>query len=173
MLLLGLAPAASGAGIVDLAAGNTRDDLLIFFRIENAFSEAIEKALLSGIPIRFSLAVQLDRHRGWWFDERLVTLNASHSVKYNPLKKEFSIERSWDGDFIQVTQSLAEVRRLMTDVGGLRVAAMDRIEKGQVYRVGVRAELGRSELPPALQQMLLLVPALEFQTEWRSMTFSG
>jgi hypothetical protein len=142
-------------------------------RIESAFSDAIEKALLSGLPIHFTFFIQLDRQRSLWFDERIVALTETHSVKFNPLKKEFFVERSWDGNFSTVTQSLAEVRRMMTDISGMRIVSMHRIEKGQDYRIRVRAELSRAKLPPSLQRMLLLVPALEFQTEWQAVTFTG
>ncbi len=172
MVIMMLSLPARGAGIVDLTAANTRDDLLLFLRVEEAFTEAIEKALLSGMPIHITFSIHLDRQRRLWFDERIVALTATHNVKYNPLKKEFVIERSWDGDFSFVTQSLDEVRRMMSDIGGMRVASMERIEKGQVYRIRVRAELSRVKMSPAMQQMLLVVPALEFKTDWRTVSFT-
>ena len=82
---------AQDARLTDIIVTNTSDDLLMYLNVEGAFIDEIEKAILSGVPTTFSFFITLYKVRNLWFDNNLADLKISHTIKYNNLKKEFTV----------------------------------------------------------------------------------
>ena len=95
--LLWCAPAAAKeVALSDLIVTNTRDDLLIYMTIQGAFTEKMKAAILSGIPTTFTFFVKLNRVRSFWLDKQIADLTVTHTIKYDTLKNEFLVYRSWE-----------------------------------------------------------------------------
>ena len=87
------APAQENATIENIKLANTRDDLLTYFDVKRAFTEKINQAVLNGIPTTFSFYVDLYHLDDSWFDKKIADIQIKSTVKYNPLKKEFTVQR--------------------------------------------------------------------------------
>ncbi|MGA8181747.1 MAG: DUF4390 domain-containing protein, partial [Desulfobacterales bacterium] len=84
---------------------NTRDDLLVYMNVEGAFTPKMKKAILSGVPATFSFFISFYQVRNFWFDYKIRDVKVTNTIKYNNLKEEFVVTRSWEKSGPQVTQS--------------------------------------------------------------------
>ena len=172
LLLPGSHPAyGKEARLTNLIVTNTRDDLLVYLHVEGAFREKMETAILSGVPATFSFFISLDRVRNFWFDERIADVKVTHTIKYNNLKKEFVVRRSWENDKTRVTQSFEEAHKLMADVDSLKIVSLDHLEKGKLYQIRAKAELSKLTLPFYLHYVLFFVKLWDFETDWFTIDF--
>jgi len=84
----------------------------------------MKEAVLSGVPASFSFFITLYHARNLWFDKKIAGLKLTHSIKYNNLKKEFIVMRSWENDKARVTKSFNEAQALMADIDSLKIHLM-------------------------------------------------
>ena len=117
------------ARLENIIITNTRDDLLVFLQVEGAFTDKLKTAVLSGVPITFSFFINLHQVRNIWFDKKLAGQRITHTLKYDNLKKEFIVKRSWDKDKILSTESFEEAQRLMADIDSLKIVPLTKLEK--------------------------------------------
>lgn len=169
--LMAVAQPADGAKLTDFYITNTRSDLLLYLKVDGAFTAPIEKAIYSGVPTTFSFYVKLDQRRSVWLDRTVADITLTHTVKYNNLKREFHIRRSWAGEEEIVTHSLAEAKRAMTEIDGFSVIRLDGLEKGETYRIQVKAKLSKMTLPLYLHYLLMMASMWEFETDWYVVDF--
>ncbi len=150
---------------------NTRDHLLIYLTVEGAFTEKIKKAIFSGVPTTFSYVITLYKVRDMWFDKQIADLKITHTIRYNIIKKEFSITRSSKkGDPI-LTMSLNEARKRLCEIDNLKIVALSKLEKGSRYQIRAKAELSKLTLPFYLHYILFFVSLQDFETDWHTIDF--
>jgi hypothetical protein len=160
------------AKITDVIVTNTRDDLILYFRVEGCFTQDLEQAILNGVSTTFTFKASLDQVRSFWRDKNLASLEIHHTVKYNNLKNEFVITRSEQGDKPIVVNSLSEVKRLMAEVEDLRIAKLESLKRNRRYQVSVKAELSKITLPFYLHHVFRFFLFLwDFETDWYTTDF--
>jgi len=162
---------AKDARLTNIIVTNTRDDLLFYLNVEGAFREKMKNAVLSGVPATFSFFITLYRVRNFWIDEKIADLKVTHTIKYNNLKKEFVVKRSWENDKPVATQSFDEAHKLMADIDSLKIVSLDKLKKGKVYQVRAKAELSKLTLPFYLHYILFFVQLWDFETDWYTIDF--
>ena len=157
--------------MTNIIVTNTRDNLLLYMNVEGAFREKMKNAIQSGVPASFSFFVALYQTRSLWKDKKIADIKITHTIRYNNLKKEFSIRRSWENGEPAVTQSFEEAQKLMTEVDSLKVVALDELEKGRQYQLRAKAELSKLTLPFYLHYVLFFVSLWDFETDWYTIDF--
>jgi hypothetical protein len=162
---------AKDAKLANIIVTNTRDDLLIYLSVEGAFTQKMEEAIDRGVPASFSFFVNLYRKRGMWFDKKMADLTITHTIKYNSLKKEYAVSRSWDGNSPVVVQSLEAAKKLMSEIDSLKVIPLDQLEKGEQYQIQAKAKLSRVTLPYYLHYVLFFLSLWDFETDWYTIDF--
>ncbi len=162
---------AQEAKLTNIIVTNTRDDLLIYLTVEGAFTDKMEKAVQSGVPASFSFFVNLYKSRNMWFDRNLADIEIVHTVKYNNLKKEFIISRSWDENSPIVVQSFDEAKKLMAEIDSLNVIPLKILEKGKQYQIRAKAKLSKVTLPYYLHYVLFFLSMWDFETDWYTIDF--
>jgi hypothetical protein len=163
--------AAPDATLSNLIVTNTSKDLLVYLNVEGAFREQTVNAIMSGVPASFSFFIKLYQKRSIWFDKAIADIEIANSIKYNNLKKEFVVERSWENGRIRTARSLQEAQKLMTDVDGLRIISLNKLEKGRQYQVKARAKLSKLTLPFYLHYVFFFVSLWDFETDWYTIDF--
>ncbi len=163
--------AFTGARLADMYITNSQDSLLIFLKVRGAFGGQIRETILSGVPTAFSFFIRIDEVRTLWADKTLSETVLTHTVKYNNLKNEFTIRRSWEGDRPLSARTLDEAEKLMSEVEGYTVVSLDKLEKGVRYEVSAMAKLSRMTLPFYLRILPVTPPVARFETEWYSIDF--
>jgi len=162
---------ADEARLNNVIVTNTRDDLLVYLNVDGAFSDSIQEAILSGVPVSFTFFISLDRTRNLWFNKEIADIKVTHRIKYDSLKKEFIVRRSWESGKSVVTQSFEEARKLMTEVDSLRVVPLGELEKGRQYQIRAKAELSKFTLPLYLHYVFFFLSFWDFETDWTTIDF--
>ena len=139
--------------------------------VEGAFTDKMKNAVLSGVPITFSFFINLYQVRNLWMDKKIANQKFTHTLKYDSLKKEHEIRRSWDRNKILTTESIDEAQRLMTDIDSLKITELRDLNKGQQYQIRAKAELSKKTLPFYLHHVLFFVSLWDFETDWYTVDF--
>ena len=162
---------AQEAILSNITVTNTRDDLLVYLNAEGAFREKTKKAILSGMPVTFSFFITLYQVNSIWLDNKIADLKVTHTIKYNNLKKEYIIKRSWENGNSLATQSFSKAKRLMTEIDSLKIVQLKQLEKGVHYQIRAKAELSKLTLPFYLHYVLFFVSLWDFETDWYTIDF--
>ncbi len=158
--------------IEDIRLVNTRDDLLTYFEVTHAFPDKIVQAVMNGIPTSFSFYISLYKTEGSWFDKKIADIEIQSTIKYNSLKKEFSVSRPWKNEKPVVTQSFEEARTLMTEIDNLIIVPLNQLVKGDKYQLRIKAELDRITLPLYLHNVFFFLSFWDFETNWYLINFT-
>jgi hypothetical protein len=162
---------AQEATLTNITVSNTRDDLLLYLNLEDAFSEKLKKAILSGVPATFYFLAKLNRVRNMWVDPVIADITVIHTIKYDNLKKKFIVRRSWRNNEPEVTKSFSEAQKWMTEVNSLKIIPLGQLEKGQQYQLRTKAEVSKQTLPFYLHYVLFFISLWDIETDWYSIDF--
>ncbi len=150
---------------------NTRDDLLLYLTAKNAFPKKIIDAVQSGVPTTFIFYINLYRVRGLWPDKRVRDIKLSHTVKYDTLKNEYVVTRSWEDNRPLKVKTIEEAKRLMSEVDSLVIAPLNQLKKGAQYQIRAKAELDRMTLRFYLHYVLFFLSFWDVETDWHTIDF--
>jgi len=164
--------AANNAVLSDIKLANTRDDLLTYFSVNDAFTEKINQAILNGIPTTFSFYVTLYKSDGSWLGKKISDIQIKSTIKYNSLKKEFSVLRPWKDEKPVITQDFDEAKNLMIQIDNLKVVTLKQLFKGDKYQLRIKAELDKVTLPLYLHYVFFFVSYWDFETDWYLINFT-
>ncbi|MBW2035954.1 MAG: DUF4390 domain-containing protein [Deltaproteobacteria bacterium] len=160
------------ARISNVIVTNTRDDLILYFKVEGCFTKDLEQAILNGVPTTFTFLISLDQVRNFWKDKNLASLQIHHTVKYNSMKNEFLITCSENTDRQIVVHSLSDAKSIMAEVENLRIAKLESLKKNHRYQVRIKAELSKITLPFNLHYVFRFFLFLwDFETDWYTTDF--
>ena len=162
---------AQDAKLTNIIVTNTRDDLLLYLTVEGAFQKNMEDAILSGVPATFSFFITLYRSRNWWPNKKIADITITNRIKYNAMKKEYMVTRSWEGNKSNVVKTLADAKKLMAEVDSLKIIPLRRLVKGHQYQIQAKAELDKLTLPFYLHHVLFFVSFWDFETDWYTIDF--
>ncbi|MFQ5736404.1 MAG: DUF4390 domain-containing protein, partial [Thermodesulfobacteriota bacterium] len=141
------------------------------FHVEDAFTGDIEEAIRSGIPTSFTFIIELNRVKGFWFDETVGTWEFKHTVKYDTFKDEYVIRLDEAGGAQTRTKDFAGMKRIMVTGDAIAITPAHLVD-GAEYEVRIKAELHTIELPSPLNYMFFFVKLFDFETGWYSYRFS-
>ena len=164
--------AENTAEIKDIRLANTRDDLLVYFKVTSAFPDKITQAVMKGIPTTFSFYITLYETDRFWFNKKIADRLIKSTINYNSLKKEFTVLKPWKGETPVNTGSLEEAQVLMTEIDNLSFIPLDRLVKGKKYELRIKAELDKVTLPLYLHNIFFFVSYWNFETNWYLINFT-
>lgn len=159
------------ASIYDMAVMNSDQDLLLYFRIKDAFTEEMVKGIESGIPITFTFYISFFQNRTNLTKTKLVSFDFDHTLSYDTLKEEYRIQFDEDGERIVTVKSLEEAQKLMAEVNDLQITDLASLGTGHKYGVGAKVRLGKKILPLNFHYIIPFRNFWEFNTEWTEIEF--
>jgi len=180
-LLFPIQAFAQGVRIDNVIVTNTPQAVMVSFEVKDAFTKDIEEAIKSGIPTTFTFFVELYKKRELWFDERIVSLQFRHTVKYDTLKEEYEVylEENQPSNGVRIKE-ISKVKDMMVKIrgigdtsGGIPVIPHLALEKGGRYQLRMKAELDTINLPFPLNYMLFFVSFWDFETDWHVEEFTA
>jgi hypothetical protein len=158
--------------LANIKLANTRDDLLTYFEIKNAFTDKITRAVQNGIPKTFTFYVSLYKTSDSWLDKKIADMVITSTIKYNSLKQEYAVFRPWKNEKPSVTQSFEKARDWMTDVDNLQVIPLENLVKAEKYQIRIKAKLTRITLPFSLHYVFFFVSFWDVETDWYLINFT-
>lgn len=134
--------------------------VLVSFKLENAFDETLRKRIDSGIPTGFDYSFQLVRDRKTWFDTDVDRGRLRVDAMYNAVTREYLINIRRDGDLIEskVVRDPDELRKALTEFDAFPAFKVEGKATSQRLSVRLRAELGT-------QQIFFFIPK-KLTTSW-------
>ncbi|RJQ82731.1 MAG: DUF4390 domain-containing protein [Desulfobacteraceae bacterium] len=171
LLLLPQPGNTQDAMLTNIIVTNTRDDLLVYLTVKNAFPRDIEQTIQSGVPATFSYYINLYKVRNFWPDSEITEIDITHTIKYDNLKKEYIVTRSWEGNRTISVRSYQEAKKLMTEIDSLAIVSLAQLEKSKQYQIRAKAKLSKLTLPFYLHYVLFFVSLWDFETDWYTVDF--
>jgi len=162
---------ARQARLDDIIVTNTRDHLLVYFNVEDCFTEDMNRAIMNGIQTKFIFIVKLYEVRTAWFDKKVADIKLTHKVQYNTLKNEFNVSLPEQNKTKITLKDAEEANKMMAEVVALRVARLDALRRGFNYQLRLKAELDTIELPFYLDYVLFFLSLWDFETDWYTVVF--
>ena len=155
---------ASGAELTNIVVKNDREHLLIDLTIQGVFTNEMKKAMLSGIPVKFTFKIILYKVNDFWFNEKVAGITTSHKIQFDALKNEYRITRSWEKPGPLVAKYFDKACLLMSEIDSLKITSFNRLKKGEHYQLRVKSELNEKKFPFAGFPW-------EFETDWYTVNF--
>ena len=157
---------AQQAHLKDIVISNTAGNVVVSFKLEGAFSPEMKEAILKGTPITLTFLVALYEVQRLWVDKKIADIRIDHIIKYNALKEDFMIKRSWEIDKVLTTQSFDEAQELVTQISNLEFLPSNWLENGKHCQIRLKAKLSTTNLPFHLRRVLFFSPPRDFETDW-------
>jgi len=172
LLFLAVRPcSAQKAAITDLVVTNSRDDLLVFFTVKDAFSKEMIEAVKNGVPMTFTYEVVLYEQRENWPDSSIAKVSIDRVMRYDSLKEEYSVSEGESESRTLTFDNLPEAIRMMSEINGFRLLPLGRLQPGGDYILRVKALLAKKELPFKLHYLIPFYSLWGFETDWRELSF--
>jgi len=169
------APAMVGAQaltLTDITVSNTDADLLLHLTLEGSFLEKIKRQILDGTATSFAFIIRLAQAHDLWFDQKIADIRVVHTIKYDNVKKEFIVRRSWKNNEAEITTSFEEAQQWMNEIDNLKIVPLNRMERNTQYELRAKAEVSKKNLPFYLHYVLFFVSFWDEETDWYIIDFS-
>ena len=154
----------SAAELVNIVIRNSAGELVIDIKLKDVFTEDLKSALSKGIPIDIAFSVSLHEVHIFWFDKFLASKTETNQVRFDTMKKEYKIQRSWEGRGLIIEKNSEAAQRFMSEIIGLKVIPLERLKKGTQYELRVKSELQDRSYP-------FTGTPWEFETDWYTINF--
>jgi len=165
VLLLTAIPALCGdAELTNLIVRNYNDELQVDLLIKGIFTEDMKTAVSKGIPVNLTFLILLYEVRDYWFDDKMVSKTAMHEVRFDALRKEYRIRRSWEQRIPLVVKDFEKAQSLFSEIKGFDVIPLKKLKKGKHYQLRIKSELSENKAH------LTGLP-WEFETDWYTINF--
>jgi hypothetical protein len=166
-LILTIPPAALAqrAVLSDITVSSSPDDLLLHVNLRNVFDEGLRRTVLSGTPTLFVFRIVLKRVNDLWMDETVADIQATQSIRYDDIRREFIVRRAFEHE-PETTASFEEAQTWVSRLERLPITPLDRMTRGLPYQLRVKAAAGRRNLPLGLHHALFFMSFWDVETDW-------
>jgi hypothetical protein len=113
-----------------------------------SLNNTMRQALNRGLPLFFSIEVQINQPRWWWFDKDLVDTRLTRRLSFNNLTQQWHIST---GDLSVTFSSFEQAQAALRRVRNWPVALSDRFNPDTTYEGRVRIRLDTTQLARPLQ----------------------
>jgi hypothetical protein len=165
VLLLTASPALCGdTELTNLIVRNSNDQLQVDLVIKGIFTEEMKADVSKGIPVNLTFLILLYEVRDYWLDDKLVSKTAMHEVRFDVLRKEYRIRRSWEKRTPLVVKDFEKAQGLFSEIKGFDVIPLKRLKKSKHYQLRIKSELSENKAHFAGLPW-------EFETDWYTINF--
>jgi hypothetical protein len=162
---------AQEAHVSGVVLTKQRNTLILYFSVEDCFTEEMKQAISSGLETSFTFFVSFYEKRNFWWDRKVADLEFSHSIKYDNLKKEYEVRfEERKGQSVRV-KDFNRAMELMSNVEALELIHLTELTKGKQYEIQLMAELDKIRLPFHLHYVFIFLSLWDFETDWTTIDF--
>lgn len=158
------------AEIRDIVVGNSRDDLLLYLEVDKAFRAEMEEGILNGIPVLFTFFVSLREIVDGRPGPQVTEIQFNHALSYDSLKEAFKLGFS-ENNLVLTVDGFEKAQALMSEVNGVKVVALSRLQPGSRYFLSVKVRLTRKNLPLFFQYLIPFWQLGDEETDWQYVEF--
>ena len=159
-LAAGMAHAQSLTEITQLRVERSDDDWQLSAQLQFEVPNAVEDALLKGIPMVFVISADVLRERWyWWYDKKTVSVERTMRLAYQPLTRRWRLTSNagstastgvglaLNQSFDTLAQAMAAIKRIVK----WKIADASELDGSAKYKVDFRFKLDLGQLPRPFQ----------------------
>ncbi|MCZ6669717.1 MAG: DUF4390 domain-containing protein [Acidobacteria bacterium] len=168
LLFLSAVPVfARDAKIQDLRVEILENRYQASFRVEGAFTPEVEERIASGLETSFRHRVRVYGKKTLWFDNLLLEMEVTTTVKFDSLTSQYTLSRRIDGELrvTEYTENPEEMRLWMSELDGIPLGVADQFPVTDRVYVKVKSNI-RSRF------FLFFIP-IRWNTDWEMLPFPG
>lgn len=170
MLVLLVAPAR--ADVIPVRSADLRvedGEVLASAQFDVALTPPLEEALQKGIPLYFTIELELTRPRWYWVDEKVLQWSTTYRVSYTELTRQYRVASGplAGGSF----ETLGDVQRFIGRITSRPIARAADLAAGARYEAAIRMKLDVNQLPKPFQLNALTSHEWQLASEWHRFTF--
>lgn len=159
------------AEIRDVVVSNSRQDLLLYLQVDQAFRAEIEEGIFNGIPVLYTFFVSLrEVDQEGRPGSQVTGMEFEHRLSYDSLKEVFNLRFSEDDTAIAVND-FEKAKALMTEVNGVKVVELARLRPGNSYFLSVKVRMERENLPLFFKYLIPFWQLKDEETDWQYVKF--
>lgn len=124
----------------------SKNRLILYFKVGNAFNEDLKKAILSGFPVKFRFYVRVKSEPAGKVLYSRVLIN---SIKYDELNNYFIVRYNYAGKSGKklIIKSFNRALTYMAKVRNLPIRIKRNFKPGHKYLITIRGILGAFHIP--------------------------
>ncbi len=165
---------ASEPRIADVQAIIKNGQVRVWARLRHGFGPQTRRDLHNGIPKEFYYYLALKRKQKNWIDEEMLSRTIRDTVRYDLLKKQYTVIRRQDGqagerdtrEETAVWDDFEAMERAVSALHDVALTPVSSLTPGQRYYVDVKAQMKAARLPFYQEFLLFFIPFLEVDTRW-------
>lgn len=155
----GLAQAQSAADVSQFRVEVIDEEVVASSSIVFDLPQAVEDALLKGVPLFFVTEADIVRERWYWYDKQVTSVRRHTRLAYQPLTRRWRLNVTAGaaregGVGLALNQSFDTLEQALTTVKRVSywpVANLSELASGVKYKVEFRFKLDVSQLPLPFQ----------------------
>lgn len=149
---------------VSFRHGDVEIDAQLPFELNAELRDAAER----GVPLYFSVDLEVDRKRWWWFDATEIESRITWRVLYNALTRQW---RVGTGDLSLPVAGLEDAMDVVRTIRGWPVAKLSDLSAGVRYEGRLRLRLDTSRLSRPFQINAFNSSAWTASSPWYEFSF--
>lgn len=157
--------------MVDILITSNTKNVLLYARLVDCFKTEMESAILAGVPAVFTLHLDVYQERSPLWDKHIVGKAIHRTIKYDNLKKTFSIITNGAGQPV-IFQDFESAQKAMADLNGISVIPLSYLSRGNNYQVQIKVKMDKVNLPFNMEYVLFFVSLWDFETPLYKVRFS-
>lgn len=162
-----ITPALAGdARISDINVVLNKDSIIASARLVNGFDKKIEEEINSGIEKDIVYEIVLKRKRSGWYDKDVISKEIKYTVKYDLLKKQYSVKMQGNVNKEKIVQNYDEIKTIVSMIENIILAQSKVLESDEEYYVSIKAEMKDARLFFFLDYFLFFIPFSDIDTSW-------
>ncbi len=160
---------ADGVEVTRVHIEPTDDGYVLSANFGFELNHGLEEAITHGIPLNFTIEVELTRPRWYWFSEKAISATQTVRIAYNVLTRQYRVSAGGNMEqrFSTLDDALALIRRPTRWV----VADKARLKFGETYDGTVQLRLDLTQLPKPFQVNSLNNSDWRFSSDWKHFTY--
>lgn len=163
MLLWGGQALAAEPSVQSVAVTERGRDLLLSADVSLDLNSQLEDAVSRGLPLYFSVEVEIRRPRWYWFDEVVLSSTQTWRIVYNPLTRQWRVH---SGNLALPVGSLVEALSVVRHVRNWRIGDRDALDSDTRYQGRLRVRFDISQLSKPFQVNALNSSDWSLATPW-------
>jgi hypothetical protein len=158
-------PLAGAFEVSSASVVNRRGVWELTAHVRYPLSERIRSALQDGVTLTFDLEVAITRHRRFWLDADVLSLDLRRDLSYHVVSDRYVLT-SADGREIETFPTIEAALARLGDVADWPVIVDSQLSGEGPWQVSVRAGVRRGRMPDALRALVFWSDAWHRTSEW-------
>ena len=164
---MGALTVESAPSLVNIGVGTRGKIVVINARLLEGFTDSIEEAIESGVPITFIFDVELRQVNDFWKNTLINTNKISHTIKYDSLKKVYRFTELGKGVKRKIaTRNKQKYQRMMLTLDNIPISSARRLNFNEKYFVRIKASLEMDRFWFPFNELFFFLPFDSFNAAW-------